>query len=111
MIAICLTAVPAAAVNLNFLRDTPLQRLTASDLAIVELALDNLLDHGAVDDVAQWDNPDTGAAGSVRLLEDYTQGEYSCRRVRFQTRAEETTGNTIHGLCRHPEKGWLFDNL
>lgn len=96
-IAWVLAAVPAGAQFGTFL-DVQLER---SDLDLMGAAAREGLDGKAVGDVVSWDNDETEAFGSVKLLERFDRDGNECRKVHhlFSTN-REPHGSVVSTICK-----------
>ena len=105
-----LVAAPAAsAMNLvPLLRDTPAQFFTEQDYALVDDALRKALDELGTDGVAQWENPQTNAAGSVTVVQERERAGSPCKRLRIENRARNRVGNTVFDFCRQADGRWVL---
>ena len=74
---------PASAADRSWMRETPMGSMTKEDLSIANATRDKALDEGAKGQVYKWDNPQTGASGTITpLTEAFARKESStCRRA------------------------------
>ncbi len=105
-----LVAAPAAsAMNLiPLLRDTPAELFTEEDYALFDGALRKALNELGTDGVAQWENPQTRAGGSVTVQQEYERAGNPCKRLRVENRANHRVGLTTFNFCRQPDDRWVL---
>ncbi|MCB0347085.1 MAG: hypothetical protein KDD66_18335 [Bdellovibrionales bacterium] len=106
LLFLLLSADTASAINVRFLKDTVISKMTEDDISHFERALADSLDRLPDGGRMQWSNPETGAQGIIALDETYTQAGLNCRKVRVRNRKGETEGTANRwNLCK-TEAGW-----
>jgi surface antigen len=90
------------------LRDTPAEFFTEQDYALFDSALRKALDELATDGVAQWENPQTRAAGSVTVGQEFERAGSPCKRLRIENRANHRVGRTTFDFCRQADGRWVL---
>lgn len=105
-----LIVVPAAsAMNLiPLLQNTPAELFTEQDYALFDGALRKALDELQTGGVAQWENPQTRAAGSVTVAQEYERAGSPCKRLRVENRANHRVGLTTFDFCRQADGRWVL---
>lgn len=99
----------ASAMNLiPLLRDTPAELFTEQDYALFDGALRKALDELTTDGVAQWENPQTRAAGSVTVGQEFERAGSPCKRLRVESRANHRVGHTTFDFCRQADGRWVL---
>jgi surface antigen len=84
--------------------------LTAADIDLAQSAAREQMDGQPVGTVIRWENPATGAYGTVELLRLYERDTLSCREVMHHFRSEsEGNGELLSRICLTPD-GWKFDD-
>lgn len=96
----------AAAVNLNFMRNTPISRFDDTDLEIFQTATINALDNAADGHVASWENPDSGHNGQIFIISTDDSSGQTCRRIRIVNVAGNLNSNVHHNACLDDVAGW-----
>jgi surface antigen len=105
--AATLAASWASAMNLGFLGNSVLQRLTEADVRLLSDAIDAALvaEEGSV---RSWSNPDTGATGTVTVQRIVERAGQPCRRLRVRTSVQAISSQGVYEICRLPDGGWTF---
>jgi surface antigen len=107
--ALCAWVPAAAAMNLiPLLQDTPAQFYTDEDYALFDGALKQALNELGPQGAAQWENPRTGAGGTVTVREQFEQGGAPCKRLRLESHARNRRGDTTMTFCRHNDGRWVL---
>ena len=96
---------PCAAVE-YFYKDLPVARMTDDDFKLATPVIRRALDEGAEGQTHSWENPATGASGSIKLRSPpFTRKGTTCRRAEFMTSAGGLRNVSAWTLCKLPE-GW-----
>jgi surface antigen len=98
----------AHAVNLSFLKNTPITAFTDEDIAMAQDHIRNALNHGKNGDVVQWENTNSGATGEYTLLKTYQRNGATCRRVNVVHSAKGRRGESVQTLCQTSEGTWQW---
>jgi surface antigen len=98
----------AHAVNLSFLKNTPVAAFTDEDIAIAQDHIRDALNNGEDGEVVQWENPSSGAAGAYTLLKTYQRDDAKCRRVKVIHSAKGRRGESAHTLCQTSAETWRW---
>ena len=103
-------AAPAArAMNLiPLLQDTPAQFYTDEDYALFDGALKQALNELGAQGAAQWENPKTGAGGTVTVREQFEAGGAPCKRLHLESHARNRKGDTTMTFCRQADGRWVL---
>jgi surface antigen len=89
-----------------WLKDAPVGRMTKQDFDIANPVVHRALDEGRDGQVYEWNNPGTGASGSVKLLsEPFVRKDMTCRRAQFTVSAGGLRNVSTWMLCKLPD-GW-----
>jgi surface antigen len=107
VLALGFALMPAAhAFNYRFLRTSVLEKLTSQDIEIGTKATYEALESGNGTD---WVNPDTGAKGTVTIVETLdVDGRKGCRRTFLSVSAGGREGSGTYTLCRTAAGAWNF---
>lgn len=102
-----MTANAAMAQNTMFLRKSPIAHLNDADRTLLRETIDKLL---ASPDgtVLDWNNPDTGSGGRVKVLDTEDVEGMTCRNIRARNQAKGRQADGIYRLCKEPEGNWRF---
>ena len=108
--AICL-ALPALGGNLDFMKDTPLQKFTPEDMKFFRKALDDILDTGKDGDSSNWSNPTTDAAGELKAIKSFERSGTHCRTLKVSNSAKGLSASGNYNFCKPPSTGkWTLAN-
>ena len=105
--AFSLVAVPAfAAGQFSWLKNSPVSHFTDEDWDLLRSTARDLLDNGEDGDKAEWANSESGAEGSVEVLNSYEEDGRTCRRAKFYNSARGLAGTGVYRLCRVEDGSW-----
>jgi archaellum component FlaC/surface antigen len=83
------------------------------DFDLIEQASFHLLDNGSKGEERKWNNAETGNRGIVKLMEIYTEGEYSefdCRTLKLKLyKKDDLIKESSHSFCKNEDNKWDFD--
>lgn len=65
-----------------------------------------VLDNGADGTQKTWENPDSGASGTIKVLNTYEQNGLRCRRTHFSNSAGGFDGAGTFNLCKVADGSW-----
>ena len=99
-------SLPAAAVNWGFLEDAPVARFTDGDWALLEETSQKALDEAADGDTHGWNNPESGAFGTIQPLDSYERDGSRCRRTEIFNSAKGAFGTSRFDFCKQPDGSW-----
>lgn len=110
-IILLLLSIPGilAASNWQWMRDTAVRSFDEQDWALLENTVQQMLDQGADGDSQEWQNPETGNAGSVQVLDTRDTDEGICRNVLITNTAKQKAGATRLIYCRQADSSWKID--
>lgn len=108
--AVLASAIPALAVNLSFLNDTPFTHFTDEDHRIFSEALNNVLDKGADGETRAWSNPKSKAGGELKPLKSFQRNGAACRTVHIANKAKGRSAVTQYNFCRQASGTWALAN-
>lgn len=110
LISAALLISPAAHGVWGWMRGTVLEQFTEGDWAILRSTTRSLIIDGADGDRVDWENPDTGNGGAVRVLNDFEYKEMRCRETAFRnyTRNRVLEGQFTAHLCEQTDGAWKF---
>jgi len=107
--ALCAWVPAAVAMNLiPLLQDTPAQFYTDEDYALFDGALKQALNELGAQGAAQWENPKTGAGGTVTVREQFEAGGAPCKRLHLESHARNRKGDTTMTFCRQADGRWVL---
>lgn len=108
LLLICIPGMLAAS-NWQWMRDTAVKSFDEQDWALLENTINRLLSSGADGDSQEWQNPETGNAGSVRILSTTDTDTETCRILLITNTARSEAGTTRLNYCRQPDAQWMID--
>lgn len=88
------------------LEDTPLSEFNEEDFALFENAHKEALENRADGESVPWNNPDSGASGTITPLKTDQIGGRDCRLLRIVNRAGGRTGDSRFWYCKQPDGQW-----
>lgn len=98
----------AQAVNLSFLRNTPIAAFTDEDIVIARDHIRKALNNGKNGEVVEWENTNSGAAGEYTLLKTYQRNGATCRRIKVIHRTKKRHAESTHNFCQTPTGTWQW---
>lgn len=108
LIAATLIGAPALAANWSFLKDAAIAKFNKDDMALFSRTLESGLEAAPNGKPVTWSNPETGARGSVTVLETRTQGNRRCRKAQVQNKARGSEGSTAQWFCKEASGEWML---
>lgn len=99
-------SLPAAAVNWNFLEYSPASHFTEKDWDLMRQTGREALDKAPDGATRGWNNPETGAFGTIQPLNSYEAGGSSCRRTEIFNSAKGTSGTSRFDFCKQADGSW-----
>jgi surface antigen len=96
----------AMASNVQFLRDSPISKMTPEDLTLMRATIRESLDKTADGTATRWENPKTGASGIVTPLKSFQLDGAPCRLVEIFNEAQGFSGRTRYDFCKQPDGTW-----
>ena len=97
--------------NFNFLGKGPIAYLNEADEALLRAAFDEALDEKADGDTVEWQNPDSGHGGTIKMLGTHEDYGTTCRILRTHTKAAGREGGGDYRLCKAEDDSWQFAPL
>lgn len=95
--------------NLGFLKDAPITRFTGPDLEMFQSNLTAALEQNADGSTRRWENPNTGSAGQIAVINSFAQDSKRCRRTRISNRARGyAEAQTDAVFCKDADGRWVM---
>ena len=104
LIIAALMSTNSYAVNMQYLKYSPVASFTADDFEMLQTTGNKALEENQDGQLSEWKNPATGHSGSITPLNSKTIDGMHCRKVRFLNRAESISGQAIYTFCRVDNK-------
>lgn len=99
-----LLSVNAYAVNMQYLKYSPVAAFTSEDFAMLQTTGKKALEENKDGQLSEWKNPQTGHSGSITPLNSKTIDGMHCRKVRFLNRTANISGQAIYTFCQVDEQ-------
>lgn len=106
---LCLSALlasPFAMANWRALDQTAMGEFTPEDLDLFIETGREALEDAADGEERAWENPETGAHGTIRPLTTQQIDGANCRRTEIFNSAEGYEGTSEFLFCRQPDGSW-----
>jgi surface antigen len=100
---IALVPVTSFALDLSLQEESALTRLTQEDKQIIKASAKQALNEAKDNESYVWNNPNTGHAGVITVLNSQQQ-QALCRELRLINTAGELTSTTTTTLCKSDKK-------
>ncbi len=101
-----LLSLPASAVNWNFLKFSAVNQFTDQDWELLRQAGREALSNGADGDTEGWNNPETGAYGTIQPLNTKQSRGMTCRRTEIYNNAGGRSGTSRFNFCKQEDGTW-----
>ena len=85
---------------------SPLKFFTDQDWDLMRSTARRTLDNADDGTTATWSNPETGASGSITVINTYEEEGRRCRKTKFFNSARGLTGTGIFRLCKVEDGTW-----
>lgn len=109
LVLFTVSPIAARALNLNFLRNSPISYFRQED---VDLMMKNAREVLEADSNArqEWSNPRTGASGFAQVTGQFTTAAGAhCKRLRVFNRARHVEGEVTYPVCRSGGGDWVIN--
>jgi len=105
--ALAATCITAHAANMGFLGNAPISRMTDEDVDLFYQAVQETLDKSPDKSRTGWENPTTGASGTLLPLDTFAgpAGE-PCRHLQITNRAGGLRSQHTFTLCKGTDGSW-----
>ncbi len=99
-------SLPTMAVNWSFLKYSAVSQFTEQDWELLRKTGREALDNAPDGDTRGWNNPETGAFGTIQPLHSYQDKGLSCRRTEVFNNARSTSGTSRFDFCKQKDGSW-----
>jgi len=105
--ALAAISVTAHAANMGFLGNAPISRMTEEDVDMFYQAVQETLEKSPDKSRTGWENPATGASGTLLPLDTFAgpAGE-ACRHLQITNRAGGLRSQHVFTLCKGTDGSW-----
>ena len=107
VIAGLLLGATALAQNTMFLRQSPIAHLDDEDRRILRSTIEQALE-SPDGTLIEWENPDSGSNGRVKVLDTIEDRGMTCRNVRARNESRGRQADGIYRLCKDEAGQWRF---
>ena len=107
-VALTLVASGAGAFPLMFLGNSVLQWLTPADAQMLSGALDAALSAEQEGAEETWNNPASGASGTITFRRAFMRGDLPCRSLHIRITAQAITNRSTFDFCRQADGNWTL---
>lgn len=97
----------AIAQNTMFLRQSPIAHLDDEDRKILRATIEQALE-SPDGTLIEWDNPNSGSNGRVKVLDTIEENGMTCRNVRARNESRGRQADGIYRLCKDENGQWRF---
>ena len=107
ILLIALATNTALAQNTMFLRNSPVAHLDEADREMLSAAIREVIaspDGTTLD----WNNPDTGSKGRIKVLDTHEAFDTTCRNLRSRSVARGRQAEGIYRMCKQADGTWRF---
>jgi len=88
------------AVNMQFLKYSPVAEFTSEDFAMLQAAGVKALNDNSDGKSNEWKNPETNHSGSVTPLGSSTIDGMQCRKTKITNQTETNKGEVVFTFCK-----------
>jgi hypothetical protein len=110
LLAVLVTAMPAMASNLGFLKDAPYTHFTDEDHKIFNQTLDDTLNSGVEGEIRKWSNSNTNASGEMKPLKSFERNGLACRTLWISNKAKGRSATSKLNFCKQANGKWVLAN-
>jgi len=98
----------AAGQNLLFLTDAPIQAMTPADRELFVRSMNRALDQTRDGDSLSWENPSTGARGTITPTSSWQDQGQPCRALQFDNQVKGRSGRSSFSFCKQSDGSWAI---
>jgi len=88
------------AVNMQFLKYSPVAEFTSDDFAMLQAAGVKALNDNVDGKSNEWKNPETNNSGSITPLDSSVIDGMQCRKTKITNQTETNKGEVIFTFCK-----------
>jgi surface antigen len=89
------------------LRDAPIAKMTKEDLALFQTNMREALEQDPDGTTRRWENPKTGASGTLTPVSTFEQNGMKCRRLEIVSDAQGLTARSTFNMCKQADGTWV----
>lgn len=96
------------AVNMQYLRYSPVSEFTDTDFEILQTTGIKALDNNENGQVSEWKNPETGHSGSITTHNSSSIDGMACRKTTIKNQTKTRSGQATFTFCKVKEQWKLL---
>jgi|GEM_PF-991690 len=82
--------------------------LSSADIRIIERTSQQEMDDAEVGDVRAWENPDSGATGTISVMREFEEQGLTCRDLLHRITTRGRAPRELRtAQCRQPDGTWV----
>ena len=85
--------------------------MTKDDLALFQSNMREALEHEPDGTTRRWENPATGASGTLTPVSTYEQDGANCRRLEIVNTVQGVRGRSTFNMCKRADGAWVSSNI
>ncbi|HVO89299.1 MAG TPA: RT0821/Lpp0805 family surface protein [Casimicrobiaceae bacterium] len=105
LVLLALAPMTGMSVTRSVIDSLPSTHMTPEDREMAKTAVENALDSGENGTTYRWQNPATGASGSVTPKKSFARDGMQCRKVDYAASAKGRNNASTWNVCKTPD-GW-----
>jgi surface antigen len=109
--ALLLPFTAAAAIDVRYLKETPIGKFSKEDLATMQATVTKALNEAPDGTLVEWSNPKTGSSGTVKPLDTFQQKGLKCRRTEVTNRYKTLLGGATLVACEVKKGEWKYSTV
>jgi surface antigen len=103
---VLVTEASLASANLRWLDYSPVRHFTDKDWELARAAAHDALENAADGTAVEWENPESGAHGSMTPLTTNDRNGRTCRDLKIRNHAAKLDGGGTYEFCRQDDGTW-----
>lgn len=88
------------AVNMQYLRYTPVANFTSEDFKMLEITAHNALNDNKDGEISEWENPQSKNSGSITVLDTSTIDGMHCRQLNIINQSKNQYAKSTFTFCK-----------
>ena len=97
---------PANAQLWSWATETAISRFVPEDIELLKTTAGDALDNHPDDTELNWNNPDSGHSGSIKVFGTREITGQTCRQVLIKNNAKTVKGSAEYLLCKQDDGNW-----
>lgn len=109
--ALLLPLSAVSAIDVRFLKETPIGKFSKEDLSMMQETARKALSEAPDGTLVEWSNPKTGSSGTIRPLDTFQQKGLKCRRTEVTNKYKTLLGSTTLVACEVKKGEWKYSTV